>query len=229
MEYITNDFVEQHFPGDRDFNCEIVWQPHTYESSGQRLSQGEPLQLILKPLVNQLFITFGKEQSGQKLKNMLANIHKSRTQNLPYAAGNLLNLLIQLGCNVRGYDFSALKVWQAYLRGVATARSEFCLCRSVTVDLHRYLWWSYCGSVQPSGRPPYRQQLPIAVYGRGARLMGCRASFMKDMGIGSEQLPIALMGRCWLVALTIKLYDCGMFIPAKASRYWQNIAAGSIQ
>jgi len=35
-----------------------------------------------------------------------------------YAAGNILNLLVQLGADLTGYDFSGLSVWQAYVQGV---------------------------------------------------------------------------------------------------------------
>ncbi len=33
------------------------------------------------------------------------------------AAGNIINLLLHLGIDVQGYDFSRLNVWQAYLQG----------------------------------------------------------------------------------------------------------------
>jgi len=35
-----------------------------------------------------------------------------------YAAGNILNMLVHLGADLTGYDFSGLSVWQAYLQGV---------------------------------------------------------------------------------------------------------------
>jgi len=35
-----------------------------------------------------------------------------------YAAGNLLNMLVHLGADLSGYDFSGLSVWQAYVQGV---------------------------------------------------------------------------------------------------------------
>jgi uncharacterized protein YjbI with pentapeptide repeats len=33
-----------------------------------------------------------------------------------YAAGNILNMLVHLGADLTGYDFSGLSVWQAYLK-----------------------------------------------------------------------------------------------------------------
>jgi WD40 repeat protein len=35
-----------------------------------------------------------------------------------YAAGNILNMLVHLGADLTGYDFSGLSVWQVYLQGV---------------------------------------------------------------------------------------------------------------
>ena len=42
-----------------------------------------------------------------------------------YAAGNLLNLVLALGGDVRGFDCSRLCVWQAYLRGVEAPDVNF--------------------------------------------------------------------------------------------------------
>lgn len=42
----------------------------------------------------------------------------SKTPRPGYAAGNLLNMLLHLGADLTGYDFSGLSVWQAHLRDV---------------------------------------------------------------------------------------------------------------
>ena len=51
---------------------------------------------------------------------------RARTPQAPgYAGGNVLNLLLHLGRDLRGYDFSDLSVWQADLRGVVDAAINF--------------------------------------------------------------------------------------------------------
>jgi len=42
-----------------------------------------------------------------------------------YAAGNILNMLVHLGADLTGYDFSGLSVWQAYVQGVALRGATF--------------------------------------------------------------------------------------------------------
>jgi WD40 repeat protein len=42
-----------------------------------------------------------------------------------YAAGNILNMLVHLGADLTGYDFSGLSVWQAYLQGVEAQQINF--------------------------------------------------------------------------------------------------------
>ena len=72
-------------------------------------------RLILQPLAERLVTKFGSVQTIAILQAMLAHLQQ---QTLPpgYAAGNLINLLLQLGTDLRGYDCSGLAVWQAYLR-----------------------------------------------------------------------------------------------------------------
>jgi len=42
----------------------------------------------------------------------------STTPKPGYAVGNILNMLVHLGADLTGYDFSGLSVWQAYVQGV---------------------------------------------------------------------------------------------------------------
>ncbi len=57
-----------------------------------------------------------------------------------YAAGNILNMLVHLGTDLTGYDFSGLSVWQAYLQ-----ESELQKVRLDDSDLARSVF------VQPFG------------------------------------------------------------------------------
>jgi WD40 repeat protein/DNA-binding SARP family transcriptional activator len=60
-----------------------------------------------------------------RLRGLLASL-RERTPRLPgYAGGNVLNLLLHLGVDPHGYNFSQLSVWQADLRGVASAAIDF--------------------------------------------------------------------------------------------------------
>ncbi|MEZ4866162.1 MAG: BTAD domain-containing putative transcriptional regulator [Caldilineaceae bacterium] len=55
---------------------------------------------------------------SRQLRQILLDLQHQAPRLPSYAAGNVLNLLLHLGIDVTGYDFSQLCVWQAYLRGV---------------------------------------------------------------------------------------------------------------
>jgi WD40 repeat protein len=75
-------------------------------------------RLILQPLLQRLLTIFEKETLEKQLQNLLATLRAKHDHHPSYAAGNVLNLLIQAGCALRGRDFSHLVVRQAYLQGV---------------------------------------------------------------------------------------------------------------
>jgi WD40 repeat protein/DNA-binding SARP family transcriptional activator len=78
-----------------------------------RLSQ---VRLIVQPIAQQLLATLGRPGLVEKLNQILATLRIEAP--MPgYAAGNLLNLLLHLGVDLRGYDFAHLNIWQAYLQG----------------------------------------------------------------------------------------------------------------
>jgi WD40 repeat protein/DNA-binding SARP family transcriptional activator len=92
-------------------------------------------RLIVQPLLNQLLSRLGQQRLVERINQLIAAL-RTHAPLLPgYAAGNLLNLLLQLGVDVRGYDFSRLNVWQAHLqmrqlpgvnlRGANLAHSRF--------------------------------------------------------------------------------------------------------
>jgi WD40 repeat protein/transcriptional regulator with XRE-family HTH domain/adenylate kinase len=80
-----------------------------------RLSQE---QSILRAVAERLITTFGKVELGKKLQRILATQGTTQTEKPGYAAGNILNLLIHIGADLRGADFSSQTVGQAYLQGV---------------------------------------------------------------------------------------------------------------
>ena len=95
-------------------------------------------RLILRPLLQRLLAIFRKKALEQRFQSLLATLREQGNQRPGYAAGNLLNLLIQMGCTLRGYDFSHLVVRQAYLQGVGLPEVDFAhanLATSVFTDI----------------------------------------------------------------------------------------------
>ena len=74
---------------------------------------------------------------GEGLSNSLSNSNspfpnreggwgvRSQYPRIGYAAGNILNLLVQLQTDLTNYDFSHLTIWQAYLQGVNLPQVNF--------------------------------------------------------------------------------------------------------
>lgn len=74
------------------------------------------VRLILAPLAVEVVARLGREGLVRRLEDGLAAL-RGRAERAPsYAGGNALNLLVHLGCDLEGFDFSRISVWQAYLQ-----------------------------------------------------------------------------------------------------------------
>lgn len=125
MEYVTNIFVKKiHDEICSEeislFNSHILLkaQAKDYIREAQK-------QLILEPLIHQLYLSLGREGSKAKLKGILKRLSLTHQYTPGYAAGNILNLLIYLQADLDHTDFSDLVVWQAYLQGVSLHDTNF--------------------------------------------------------------------------------------------------------
>lgn len=96
------------------------------------------IRLILKPLLNQLWVEFKTQRQIATVLNQMLRWQQIHLPLAPgYLAGNLLNLLIQLGADLSGYDCSNLTIWQAYLEGANLRSVNFSyadLSRSVLTE-----------------------------------------------------------------------------------------------
>src|SRR6266545_3559243 len=75
------------------------------------------LRLTLAPLAERLAARLGRANLLAKLRALPDALRARPDLASSYAAGNLLNLLIHMGADLRGLDFAWLAVWQASLRG----------------------------------------------------------------------------------------------------------------
>lgn len=73
-------------------------------------------QLILQPVLDQLFVEL---LTPSAIETHLKTILSQLKQRVGYAAGNCLNLLVQLQVDLTGMDLSELVLWQADLRDTA--------------------------------------------------------------------------------------------------------------
>ncbi|MFM7425111.1 MAG: NACHT domain-containing protein [Elainella sp.] len=76
------------------------------------------MRLILQPVTERLLKQTDQGQLVANLQTALQILQRQLPYRVGYAAGNLVNLLCQLGVDLSGWDFSGLPLWHAYLKGV---------------------------------------------------------------------------------------------------------------
>lgn len=109
------------------------------------------IRYILAPIVERLLATLGKSVSEKKLRNILAALHLIDSQQVGYAAGNIINILVQLQADLRGFDFSNLTIRQVNLRDVNLPDVNFAnahLVESVFTDTFGSI---LCVAFNPTG------------------------------------------------------------------------------
>jgi WD40 repeat protein len=125
MEYVIDELAGQVYKEIDTGPIELFASHALIKARAKDYIRDSQVHLILTPIAERLLTAFGKEGSEQKLKNILYLLRETSPPTSGYAAGNALNLLIHLQCDLRGYDFSHLTVWQAYLQSVALLDVNF--------------------------------------------------------------------------------------------------------
>jgi WD40 repeat protein/class 3 adenylate cyclase len=119
MEYVTEGLIDQ--------VCDELIRSDICLLDSHALSQAHTkdylrnaqYRLILQPILAQLQQRLGGHQAAKSCLDQALALLRARPFQPPgYGAGNVLNLLNQMGVNLSGYDFSHLPVWQVYLQGV---------------------------------------------------------------------------------------------------------------
>ena len=118
MEYLTDSLVDRMYEEIRTGTLVLFERHALLKAQAKDYLRESQRSLILVPLLHRLLTIFGKETLEQRCKSLLAILREQHNHRPSYAAGNVLNMLIQLGCALHGCDFSHLVVWQAYLQGV---------------------------------------------------------------------------------------------------------------
>ena len=117
MEYVTERLVEQAYKEIATETIALLGSHALIKAQGTDYTRNNQVRLILAPVAEKLLATFGREGSEKKLKSILAMLRIMQPQHVSYIAGNIINLLVQLQVDLRGYDFSHLQIEQAYLQG----------------------------------------------------------------------------------------------------------------
>jgi WD40 repeat protein len=133
IEYMTQRFIEcvvEEVGGEKIgiFNTHALLKTSVsdYVSNIQR-------RLILEPISERLLEIYKNRAKLEiRCREILSLLQRNFSQVAGYAGGNLLNLLCHLGVDLRGYDFSSLTIWQAYLQGVNLREVNFAYANLAT-------------------------------------------------------------------------------------------------
>lgn len=126
MEYVTERLIQRLCT---EFTTQQldVWQSHSLiRIRAKDYVREIQLRLIMQPMIEWLLSSYQNVSVVEdRAQLLLTQQQYSSSSRAGYAAGNLINLLVQLKVDLRGADFSGLAVQQADLRQVNLAGVNF--------------------------------------------------------------------------------------------------------
>jgi WD40 repeat protein len=129
IEYITDLVVEQAFHEIESGQFDLLHCHALLKAQAKEYVRQSQSRLLLAPLAKRLESALGCTLLAAQCRRLVEHL-RAAAMGEPkpargYAAGNLFNLLLHLGVEITGYDFSNLAVWQVHLRGVQAQGVNF--------------------------------------------------------------------------------------------------------
>lgn len=125
--------------------------------------------LIVQPIIERLVAKLGMAGVEEMLRDKLAALNRCTPPMPGYAGGNILNLLVACGADLRGLDFSQLSARQAFLQGVAMPEANF-----VNSDLSDSIFTDTFGSIISVAISPDGKTLVAGTYDGEIRMWRMR-------------------------------------------------------
>ncbi|MCB0104776.1 MAG: PD40 domain-containing protein, partial [Caldilineaceae bacterium] len=124
-EYLTDCLTEQMCQEILSGQLSLFHQHALLKAQAKEYVRQSQVRLIMAPVARNLLNTLGREGVADKLRHLLNNLSEQGTDLSTYAGGNILNLLVHLEMDIRGFDFSQLTVREAYLQGSSLIGTNF--------------------------------------------------------------------------------------------------------
>ncbi|WP_019506832.1 NB-ARC domain-containing protein [Pleurocapsa sp. PCC 7319] len=160
MEYVTKRLIEQIYHEVIEASCSnlpLFYSHALLKTTVKDYVRESQIRLILEPIASQLRNNLGSLTAiEQQLQKILKLLRESGTTLSGYAGGNLINLSHHLQIDLTGYDFSSLKICQAYLQGLNLQHVNF----SYT-DLTKSVFSQTFGSILAVAFSPNGEYLAI--------------------------------------------------------------------
>lgn len=128
-EYVTARLINEVYEEIFSEEARVLGSHALMQAQAREYIRERQEALILKPLVKRLQTTLSRQGYATKLKAILHTLRQAQRHHLPYAAGNILNLLIALEETISEYDFSGLVISQAFLQGFSLPDVNFSSAR----------------------------------------------------------------------------------------------------
>jgi WD40 repeat protein len=124
MEYVTEKLIAQIAQEILTGPIDWLMRHALMKATAKDYVRHSQIRVIIEPLLEELRIH--SIQPAQSLLNQLLECLRTDYANLPgYGAGNVINLLRQIGTDFSRYDFSHLAVWQANLQSLMLHQVNF--------------------------------------------------------------------------------------------------------
>ncbi|PSB02429.1 WD40 repeat domain-containing protein [Merismopedia glauca] len=146
MEYVTNNLLDQICQEVITSKIDIFNSYALLKAQHQDYLKDIQSKFIIQPIIERLLANFiSCDRLQSYLQQLIKNWQRlSSTGIIPgYAAGNVLNLLVQLKTDLTNWDFSNLTVWQADLQSTNLHQLNFTnsdLTKSVFAETLNGIW-----------------------------------------------------------------------------------------
>lgn len=198
MEYLTVRLIDRIYDEIMGETWSFLQSHALIKAQAQDYVRESQLRLILNPLVERLLAALGQEGLESRLSRILMKLREATDRQKPgYAGGNVLNLLIHLQTDLNKYDFKDLTIWQAYLRDVSLADTNFTqanLARTMFTDTFGSI---FCVTFSPDGKQlavgTADSEIRLWHVADGKQLLICRGhtSWVRSVAVSPDGQTVA--------------------------------------
>ncbi len=125
LEYFTAVLVEQVSGEIRSGSAALLQRLALFKATAKSYVRASQRTLILAPIAQRMAEQMGLFKLQEQLSAILSHLRRTQPRQPGYAGGNVLNLMVQLGIDLHGQDYSQLALWQADLRNVSAQNVDF--------------------------------------------------------------------------------------------------------
>jgi WD40 repeat protein len=126
LECVTDRFINQIFNEIKTLKIDFLNKYPIIQATAKDYIRQLQIRLVQEPIVKKLLSSYGSyERIEQRLHQILQSLRQDSPIRPGYAAGNVVNLLCYLGCDLRQLDVSHLPIWQAVLTNVDLHEANF--------------------------------------------------------------------------------------------------------